>query len=71
MWTSAVITTDGDVIPCCYDKNLRHVMGNLGQQTLSGIWRGERYSSFRETVMRSRRQVDICSGCPEGKRLFF
>jgi len=71
MWTSAVITTDGDVIPCCYDKNIRHVMGNLGQQTLSEIWRGERYGSFREKVMRNRRQVDICSSCPEGKRLFF
>ena len=71
MWTSTVITTDGDVIPCCYDKNIRHVMGTLGQQTLSQIWRGERYSSFRERVMRNRRQVDICKSCPEGKRLFF
>jgi len=71
MWSSVVITADGDVIPCCYDKELRHVMGNLERQTLSAIWRGERYNSFREKVMSNRRQVDICSACPEGRRLFF
>ncbi len=71
MWTSAVITTDGDVIPCCYDKNLMHLMGNLEHQTFREIWRGERYSSFREEVMRNRRNVLICSNCPQGRRLFF
>lgn len=71
MWTSAVVTSDGDVIPCCYDKNGLHVMGNLEEESLTGIWRGERYRSFREKVMRDRNLVDICSRCPQGRRLFF
>ncbi len=71
MWTSAVITADGDVVPCCFDKNARHVMGNLGDMTFSEIWSGEKYISFRDKVMKSRRLVDICSECPQGRRLLF
>jgi len=71
MWTSAVITADGDVVPCCFDKNARHVMGHLGNMTFSEIWRGEKYISFRDKVMKSRRLVDICSECPQGRSLFF
>lgn len=71
MWTSAVITCDGDVVPCCYDKNGYHNMGNLAEMSFREIWRGEKYESFRENVMRNRRLVDICSTCPEGRRLFF
>ncbi|MRR24201.1 radical SAM protein [bacterium] len=71
MWTSAVITTDGDVVPCCFDKNGLHTMGNLAVMSFSEIWRGKKYGSFRENVMRDRKLVDICSNCPEGRRLFF
>jgi len=71
MWTSAVITCDGDVVPCCYDKNGLHTMGNLAAMSFREIWRGEKYESFREKVMHDRRLVDICSSCPEGRRLFF
>ena len=71
MWTSSVITTDGDVVPCCYDKNGLHVMGNLENQTFPEIWRGEKYRSFRDKVMMSRSLLNICNGCPEGRRLFY
>ncbi len=71
MWTSAVITTDGDVVPCCYDKNGLHVMGNIAEQSFREIWRGERYRAFRDCVMKDRKQIEICSNCPEGLRLFF
>jgi radical SAM protein with 4Fe4S-binding SPASM domain len=71
MWTSAVITCDGDVVPCCYDKNGLHNMGNISEMSFREIWRGEKYESFREKVMRDRKLVDICSTCPEGRRLFF
>lgn len=71
MWTTAVITADGDVVPCCYDKNSGHVMGNLNNQTFRDIWYGRQYTSFRNTVMKSRSLIDICSNCPQGLRIFF
>ncbi|MFN2314028.1 MAG: radical SAM/SPASM domain-containing protein [Bacteroidales bacterium] len=71
MWTTAVITADGDVVPCCYDKNAGHVMGNLNERTFRDIWHGKQYNSFRDTVMKSRSLIDICRDCPQGSRIFF
>lgn len=71
MWTTSVITSDGDVVPCCFDKNASHVMGNLNSQSFRNIWQSEKYVAFRKTVMKSRREIDICRECPEGRRIFF
>ena len=71
MWTSAVVTADGDVVPCCFDKFAAHSMGNLNDETFSGIWFGEKYRAFRDTVIRSRASMDICRGCPQGRRIIF
>ncbi len=71
MWTSAIITCDGDVVPCCYDKNGLHTMGNINKMSFREIWGGEKYQSFREKVMRDRKLIDLCSTCPEGRKLFF
>lgn len=71
MWRSAVITSDGDVVPCCFDKHGANRMGNLSSQSFSEIWRSEKYRNFRAAVMRSREEMDICRDCPQGTRLFF
>jgi radical SAM protein with 4Fe4S-binding SPASM domain len=71
MWTSAVVTVDGDVVPCCFDKNAVHVMGNIKDNTFSEIWHGDTYRSFRKQVLSRRSSVDICRDCPQGTRLKF
>lgn len=71
MWSSAVITTDGDVVPCCFDKHGVHAMGNLNSQSFAEIWRSGRYRDFRAAVMKDRQTVDICAHCPQGTRILF
>jgi radical SAM protein with 4Fe4S-binding SPASM domain len=71
MWSSAVITTDGDVVPCCFDKHGVHAMGNLNSQSFTEIWHSGRYRDFRAAVMKNRNEIDICVHCPQGTRLFF
>jgi radical SAM protein with 4Fe4S-binding SPASM domain len=71
MWTTAIVTVDGDVVPCCFDKHAGHAMGSINDMTFSEIWSGEKFRSFRESVMKSRASVDICAQCPQGKRIFF
>jgi radical SAM protein with 4Fe4S-binding SPASM domain len=65
MWSSCVITWDGLVVPCCFDKDAAHVMGDLKQQTFEEIWRGERYSEFRNLILQNRKSVDICRNCTQ------
>lgn len=71
MWHSAVVTWDGKVVPCCFDKNAQYVMGDLKSLPLSEIWHSEEYSDFRAKLISGRKEIDICSNCSEGCKVFF
>jgi radical SAM protein with 4Fe4S-binding SPASM domain len=66
MWSSCVITWNGTVVPCCFDKDARHALGSLNEQTFDAIWNNTAYRSFRNKLFTSRRQIDICANCSEG-----
>lgn len=70
LWHSCVITWDGKVVPCCFDKDASHRMGNLTTNKLTEIWRGEPYSAFRDKLMSSRKEIDICQNCTEGLKVW-
>ena len=70
MWHSNVVTWDGKVVPCCFDKDAKYQLGDLEKSSFSSIWRGEEYSKFRERVLTSRKQIDICSNCSEGTNVW-
>lgn len=70
MWQGSVITWDGKVVPCCFDKDASHVMGDLKVDSFEKIWFGERYRHFREQLLRERSTIDICRNCTEGTRIF-
>lgn len=61
-----VITWDGLVVPCCFDKDASHQLGNLKTQSFREIWHNENYRQFRAELMKSRKNIDICSNCSEG-----
>jgi radical SAM protein with 4Fe4S-binding SPASM domain len=66
MWSSTVITWDGWVVPCCYDKDAVYKMGNLRDQSFEEIWKGKKYNEFRKKILHSRNKIDICRNCAEG-----
>ena len=70
MWHSSVITWDGKVVPCCFDKDATHVMGDLKKQSFREIWNGEPYQKFRASLLRSRKEIDICKNCSEGTKVW-
>lgn len=70
MWHSCVITWDGTVVPCCFDKDATHAMGNLQQHTLYQIWFGKLYRHFRSRLLLSRKNIDICANCTEGTKVW-
>jgi radical SAM protein with 4Fe4S-binding SPASM domain len=70
MWHSCVVTWDGLVVPCCFDKDATHVMGDLKKQSFREIWNGEAYREFRSRLLRSRKGIDICSNCSEGTKVW-
>ncbi|GAC1379450.1 MAG: radical SAM protein [Ginsengibacter sp.] len=66
LWHANVITWDGLVVPCCFDKDATHQLGNLKMQSFKEIWRNDNYKQFRTELMGSRKNIDICANCSEG-----
>ncbi|MCP9752967.1 radical SAM/SPASM domain-containing protein [Ferruginibacter sp. HRS2-29] len=61
-----VITWDGLVVPCCFDKDAMHRLGNLKNESFKEIWHNSNYKQFRTELMQSRKNIDICANCSEG-----
>ncbi|MDZ7607563.1 MAG: radical SAM protein [Cyclobacteriaceae bacterium] len=38
MWHSCVMTWDGDIVPCCFDKDAKYTMGNIYNSSFREIW---------------------------------
>jgi len=66
LWHANVITWDGLVVPCCFDKDAMHQLGNLKNESFKNIWHNSNYKQFRSELMKSRKNIDICSNCSEG-----
>lgn len=70
MWRGSVITWDGLVVPCCFDKDATHQFGDISSQTFASVWKSERYNSFRKAILKSRKEIDICTNCTEGTKVW-
>lgn len=66
LWHANVITWDGLVVPCCFDKDAMHQLGNLKMQSFRQVWENDNYQQFRKELMTSRKNIDICANCSEG-----
>lgn len=70
LWHANVITWDGLVVPCCFDKDATHQLGNLKTQTFKETWNNDNYKQFRRELMTSRKNIDICANCSEGLKVW-
>ena len=66
MWNSCVVTWDGRVVPCCFDKDAHHVLGDLKKNSFREVWNSEAYNAFRATLLKSRSDIEMCRNCSEG-----
>src|SRR5665213_136673 len=66
LWQANVITWDGMVVPCCFDKDATHRLGNLKNESFKEIWQNKKYKQFRQDITSSRKNIDICANCSEG-----
>lgn len=70
LWHATVITWDGMVVPCCFDKDARHELGDLKGMPFREIWHDSRYVNFRKQILGSRKNIDICANCSEGTKVW-
>jgi radical SAM protein with 4Fe4S-binding SPASM domain len=70
LWHATVISWDGLVVPCCFDKDAQHPLGDLKGKSFKEIWHNDEYKRFREQVLLGRKNIDICANCSEGTRVW-
>lgn len=70
LWHDPVITWDGLVVPCCFDKDAIHRMGDLKQKSFKEIWHDSTYNHFRSQLLKGRKNIDICANCTEGTKVW-
>jgi radical SAM protein with 4Fe4S-binding SPASM domain len=70
MWSGCVITWDGRVVPCCFDKDATHALGSLREASMQQVWNDKAYREFRGALLKSRADIDICANCSEGTRVW-
>ncbi len=70
LWHDPVITWDGLVAPCCFDKDAQHKLGDLKQRSFKEIWKNGEYTKFRKAILNGRKNIDICANCSEGTKVW-
>lgn len=72
LWYSTVVNWNGDVAPCCFDKDVDFGMGKAANGRAFGdIWKSRPYMDFRRRLLRDRMGMDMCRNCSEGYRGMF
>ena len=61
VWSGVVIAANGDVLPCCYDKDHAHAYGNLRTASLRELFSGPAARTFRTQALLQTPQ--ICQEC--------
>ena len=62
LWSGCVITTSGDVLPCCYDKEHRHTLGNITTHSLREIFHSNKANTLRKHILKGN-LPEMCKNC--------
>jgi len=65
LWSGAVVTANGDVLPCCFDKSSDFPFGNINKNSFSECWHSEKALDFKQKILQNRKQFEICRNCTE------
>lgn len=69
-WSNPVVCSDGQIVPCCYDKNAEFAFGIADDAISSNIWHGNKRIRFLGKVLQDRNLIEMCRNCPEGRGIF-
>ncbi len=68
IWNGAVISAEGSLLPCCFDKNANYAYTTYPNLDIDKQWKNEKANLFRQNVWKSTSSYDICENCTEGMK---
>jgi radical SAM protein with 4Fe4S-binding SPASM domain len=69
LWRTSVITWDGKVVPCCFDKDASFKMGSVNGRSFDSVWKSVQFNKFRKRILNNRKSVEMCTNCTEGLKV--
>jgi radical SAM protein with 4Fe4S-binding SPASM domain len=73
-WNTCGVCHNGDVIPCSIyvtrANSARAIFGNVREESLAEIWRGEPFREFRRMVAEERYGESFCDRCQRWRQQF-
>lgn len=69
LWRTSVITWDGKMVPCCFDKDAVFELGQVNGKRVADIWKSDKYNNFRQEILNNRKGVSMCTNCTEGIKM--
>ncbi len=69
LWRTSVITWDGKLVPCCFDKDANYEFGSLNGKNIKGIWLNKKSMKFRQIILHNRENINMCTNCTEGQKI--
>ncbi len=63
LWNSTVITIDGEMLACCFDKDAKYSFGNVNKNSILELSNNNKFNEFANIVLKNRKQIDICTNC--------
>ncbi|TVQ12537.1 MAG: radical SAM protein [Bacteroidetes bacterium] len=62
LWSHMVYTSDGEVVPCCYDKIPEYSTGST-ESSPRELWKSPAMQDFRKVLLAGEQTPSICSNC--------
>ena len=60
----------GKIVPCCFDKDAQNALGALSEGSFRTIWKSDAYNAFRQSILTARKDIEICTNCSEGSKVW-
>jgi len=62
-WNGVVITWNGDVLPCCFDKDKTFVLGNVFTLPFESICKNHKRRNFMQQIINQKQRIAMCNNC--------
>ena len=69
LWRSAVVTWDGQLAACCFDKDAKFSTKKLTERDFDLLFKSDVLQGLTGQILRNRRAIDICRNCSEGMKV--
>jgi radical SAM protein with 4Fe4S-binding SPASM domain len=63
LWNNPTFHWNGNVSPCTFDPQDRHVLGNVARDRFWDVWSGDRYRQARRDFARNPGAMALCGEC--------